>query len=43
MKLILPLAALAAGFLAAIEPGTPAYRFDDFIRKLKSAGKGNNK
>ena len=39
MKLILPLAALAAGLLAAIEPGTPVYRFDEVKSKvLRSPG-----
>ena len=41
MKLILPLAALAAGILAAIEPGTPAYRFDEVKSKVLRAPGGD--
>ena len=41
MKLILPLAAIAAGILAAIEPGTPAYRFDEVKSKVLRAPGGD--
>ena len=41
MKLILPLAALAAGILAAIEPGTPVYRFDEVKSKVLRAPGGD--
>ena len=41
MKLILPLAALAAGILAATEPGTPTYRFDEVKSKVLRAPGGD--
>ncbi|MBK9968076.1 MAG: hypothetical protein IPP07_25665 [Holophagales bacterium] len=41
MKLILPLAALAAGILAANEPGPPTYRFDEVKSKVLRAPGGD--